>query len=119
MKKALDLASLAKASAKLTDDEVAKVTAMVKEARGDEAHTMRYILGFFQKEGKALSDKSTALVSAKIADTVKKNPKSWPRLRQFAKITLGVSVGLAAYGAYKMAFDKKAPADSTTSTTTG
>ncbi|KAF4034817.1 hypothetical protein GN244_ATG13178 [Phytophthora infestans] len=92
---------------------------MVKEARGDEAHTMRYILGFSQKEGKALSDKSTALVSAKIADTVKKNPKSWPRLRQFAKITLGVSVGLAAYGAYKMAFDKKAPADSTTSTTTG
>ncbi|ETP10871.1 hypothetical protein F441_13575 [Phytophthora nicotianae CJ01A1] len=120
IKKASDLAALAKATAKATDDEVAAVTKLVKEARGDEAHTMRYILGFAQKEGKKVSDESAALVSTKIAETVTKNPKSWPRLRKFAKVTLGAAAGgLAIYGAYKLLFDKNSQTGTATTTTTG
>ncbi|KAF4031060.1 hypothetical protein GN244_ATG17156 [Phytophthora infestans] len=115
--KSLNLAAAAKAAAKLSDDEVAKISVLVKEARGDEAHAMRYILGFSQKEGKHLTDESTAKVAAKIADTVAKNPKSSSSLRKFAKITLGAAAGgLAMYGAYKLLFDRNTEAAATTTT---
>ncbi|KAI9991023.1 hypothetical protein PInf_018641 [Phytophthora infestans] len=107
VKKAVDLAALAKATAKVSDDEAVMISDLVKQARGDEAHAMRFILGTSQKEGKKITDESTALVSANIAQAVTKNRKSWPRLKKFAKIVMGATVGgFAIYGAYKLLFDK-------------
>ncbi|KAF4149107.1 hypothetical protein GN958_ATG01648 [Phytophthora infestans] len=90
VKKAVDLAALAKATAKVSDDEAVMISDLVKQARGDEAHAMRFILGTSQKEGKKITDESTALVSANIAQAVTKNRKSWPRLKTFAKIIMGL-----------------------------
>ncbi|ETK81153.1 hypothetical protein L915_13331 [Phytophthora nicotianae] len=115
IKKANDLAGLAKAFARASDDEVAWATKFVKEVKGDEANTMRYILGLAQKEGKVPKE-----ATAKIAETVKKDPKSWPRLKLFAKITLGATVGaFAMYGAYEALFGKKSQTGAATTTTTG
>ncbi|ETN20251.1 hypothetical protein PPTG_03291 [Phytophthora nicotianae INRA-310] len=112
IKKALDLAALAKATAKASDDEVAKITAMVKEARRDEARAMRFILGFARKK---TTDESTGLLSKKIADTVNKSPSSWDRLKKFALVTLGTTAdGFAIYGAYKLLMDKNYQTGATT-----
>ncbi|ETM41077.1 hypothetical protein L914_13125, partial [Phytophthora nicotianae] len=104
IKKANGLAALAKAIAKASDDEVAAVMTLVREAKGDEAHTMRFILGFAQKEGNMATEESTAIVSKKIAETVTKNPSSWGLLKEFA---LGATAGgFAVGGAYKLLTDK-------------
>ncbi|OWZ09818.1 RxLR effector protein [Phytophthora megakarya] len=59
-----------------------------------------------------------AKYSATLATAAKKSPKSWSKLRQFVKITLGATVGgLAIYGAYKLMTKDNAPAAATTTTT--
>ncbi|POM57607.1 Secreted RxLR effector peptide protein [Phytophthora palmivora] len=69
------------------------------------------------KEGATISDEAIAKLSASMATVVQKSPKSWPRLRKFAKYTLGATVGaLAIYGAYKLLTRNSA---STTATTAG
>ncbi|KAG3097376.1 hypothetical protein PI124_g12688 [Phytophthora idaei] len=118
IKKAMDLAAFAKNGAKVSDDQIAKISAMLKTAKGDEADTMKVILAAIAKDGAKISDETTALLATKIAGTVTKNAKSWPRLRRFAKITLGAG-GLAMYGAYKLMFDNNSQAATATTTTTG
>ncbi|KAF1784918.1 hypothetical protein GQ600_14958 [Phytophthora cactorum] len=120
IKKAMDLAAFAKNGARVSDDQIAKISAMLKTAKGDEADTMKVILAAIAKDGAKISDETTALLATKIAGTVTKNAKSWPRLRRFAKITLGAAAGgLAMYGAYKLMFDKNSQAATATTTTTG
>ncbi|KAF1786029.1 hypothetical protein GQ600_15308 [Phytophthora cactorum] len=120
IKKAMDLAAFAKNGAKVSDDQIAKISAMLKTAKGDEANTMKVILAAIAKDGAKISDETTALLATKIAGTATKNAKSWPRLRRFAKITLGAAAGgLAIYGAYKLMFDKNSQAATATTTTTG
>ncbi|ETI41098.1 hypothetical protein F443_13650 [Phytophthora nicotianae P1569] len=119
IKKANDLAGLAKAFARASDDEVAWATKFVKEVKGDEANTMRYILGLAQKEGKVTKE-AAAAASTKIVETVKKDPSSWGRLKKFILIALGGTVGgFAIYGVYKAFFDKNSQTSTATTTTTG
>ncbi|KAL3666419.1 hypothetical protein V7S43_008670 [Phytophthora oleae] len=101
-----------------------KALNMAKAANGDEAAAKRVImLAAGVKEGAKLSDETMVKLSAMIAESAKKNPKSWPRLKKFAKVALGVQVGaLAIYGAYKLFFDKSsstAAAMTTTTTSSG
>ncbi|KAG7380410.1 hypothetical protein PHYPSEUDO_007231 [Phytophthora pseudosyringae] len=98
-----------------------KATKMAMAAKGDEAATRNAIkLAAGAREGAKMSDETMAKLSSMIAQTAKKNPKSWPRLRIFAKATLGAGVGaLALYGAYKLMFDKTSTSAATTTTTTG
>ncbi|OWZ18894.1 RxLR effector protein [Phytophthora megakarya] len=57
-------------------------------------------------------------VSEAMVQGAVKNPKSWPRLKKFAKITLGATVGaLAIYGAYKLMTKETAAAVDATTTT--
>ncbi|KAF1780352.1 hypothetical protein GQ600_13635 [Phytophthora cactorum] len=86
-----------------TNAALAKTVKAVQASNGDEA-----------------ADEGIAKISAMMANTAQKNPKSWPRLRKFAKITLGATVaGLAVYGAYKALFDRNSSGAATTTTTTG
>ncbi|KAG1712468.1 hypothetical protein DVH05_000214 [Phytophthora capsici] len=96
-----------------------KAEQMIKNANGDEAVVKRAImLASTAKESAKMSDESIAKLSAMISTSVVKNPKSWPRLRKFVKVTLGVGVGgLALYGAYKLLFNKDAASGPITTTT--
>ncbi|KAK1941980.1 hypothetical protein P3T76_006302 [Phytophthora citrophthora] len=99
-----------------------KANRMVVQAvrTGDEAAAKRAIMiAASAKEGAKLNDEALGKISAMIAETTKKTPKSWPRLRKFVKVTLGVTGGaLAMYGAYKLLFDKKSSTGPITTTTT-
>ncbi|ETI41177.1 hypothetical protein F441_13510 [Phytophthora nicotianae CJ01A1] len=79
----------------------------VKTSNGDEMAVRRAITGFATaKEAAKMTDDNLAKLSVMIAESAKKNPKSWPRLRKFATIMLGVNVGgLAIYGAYRLITD--------------
>ncbi|KAL3671015.1 hypothetical protein V7S43_004199 [Phytophthora oleae] len=100
---------------------LSKAEQMIKNANGDEAVAKKAImLASTAKESAKMSDESIAKLSAMISTTVTKNPKSWPRLRKFVKVTLGITVGgLALYGAYKLLFNKGSSTAATTTTTTG
>ncbi|KAG1709198.1 hypothetical protein DVH05_019842 [Phytophthora capsici] len=113
-KAAGDLISKSKESATIT-----KAINIAKNANGDEAAARRAVmLAAGAKEGAKLSDETMVKLSAMIAESAKKNPKSWSRLKKFVKITLGIQVGgLAIYGAYKLLFDKSSTATTTTTTT--
>ncbi|KAG1709201.1 hypothetical protein DVH05_019845 [Phytophthora capsici] len=107
--------STIKESATLT-----KAANMAKAANGDEAAAKRAVmLAAGAKEGAKLSDETMVRLSTMIAEAAKKNAKSWPRLKKFVKIVLGVQVAaLALYGAYKLLFDKGSSTAAATTTTT-
>ncbi|KAI9985537.1 hypothetical protein PInf_004911 [Phytophthora infestans] len=73
-----------------------------------------------RKDQTKLSDEGLAHLNKVLAENAKKNIKSWPQLRMFAKVTLGATAGgLAIYDAYKL-FDKghaPTPMTPTTGTT--
>ncbi|POM68029.1 Secreted RxLR effector peptide protein, partial [Phytophthora palmivora] len=98
-KLAADFLSTTKEKAILT-----KAFQQAMAANGDEAAVKAAIkLAAGAKDAARMSDTEVAKISEMMAATAKKNPKSWPRLRKFAKITLGAGVGaLAIYGAYKL-----------------
>ncbi|KAF1780354.1 hypothetical protein GQ600_3266 [Phytophthora cactorum] len=104
-----------------TNAALAKTVKAVQASNGDEAAVRKAITAFAAaKENAKMSDEGIAKISAMMANTAQKNPKSWPRLRKFAKITLGATVaGLAVYGAYKALFDRNSSGAATTTTTTG
>ncbi|KAG3109733.1 hypothetical protein PI125_g10669 [Phytophthora idaei] len=88
--------------------ELTTAVKAIQTSNADEAAIKTEILGFAAaKEGAKMSDESMAKISKMLAENAKKNPKSWPRLRKFAKITLGATAGgLAIYGVYKLLFSK-------------
>ncbi|ETL87865.1 hypothetical protein L917_13019 [Phytophthora nicotianae] len=119
IKKYNDIAAFARANAKLSDDEVAMMTKFVKESKDNEAHAMSSILGFAQKKGDKTTEKATVPVAKEIAEAVVQNPKSWSRLRKFAKIALGATVSrFAIYGAYKLLSGQSPQSVTPTTTTT-
>ncbi|OWZ06489.1 RxLR effector protein [Phytophthora megakarya] len=72
-------------------------------------------LAIVSKQGIKIRDDAIAKYSATLATAAKMNPKSWPKLRTFVKITLGATVGgLAIYGAYKLMTKDSAAAATTT-----
>ncbi|KAF1785282.1 hypothetical protein GQ600_19709 [Phytophthora cactorum] len=76
-----------------TNTALSKAVKAVQASNGDEQAMRKAITAFAAaKEGAKVSDESVAKLSAMMATTVKKNPKSWPRLRKFAKITLGATL---------------------------
>ncbi|KAF1792656.1 hypothetical protein GQ600_17442 [Phytophthora cactorum] len=71
----------------------------VQTSNADEAAIETEILGFAAaKEGAKMSDECMAKISKMLAENAKKNPKSWPRLRKFAKITRQLVVLLSTQG---------------------
>ncbi|KAF1777568.1 hypothetical protein GQ600_10035 [Phytophthora cactorum] len=65
-----------------------KAVKAVQTSNADEAAIETEILGFAAaKEGAKMSDESMAKISKMLAKNAKKNPKSWLRLRTFAKVT--------------------------------
>ncbi|EEY55288.1 secreted RxLR effector peptide protein, putative [Phytophthora infestans T30-4] len=102
-----------------TNTALTKAVNAIRASDGDEVAVRQAITAFAAaKESAKMSDEGIAKISAMMADTVQKNPKSWPRLRKFAKITLGATIGgLAIYGAYKALFDRKSSTAETTTTT--
>ncbi|EEY55289.1 secreted RxLR effector peptide protein, putative [Phytophthora infestans T30-4] len=104
-----------------TNTALTKAANTIKNSNADEAAVRKAITTFAAaKESAKMSDEGIAKISAMMAGTVQKNPKSWPRLRKFAKVTLGATVaGFAIYGAYKALFDRKSSTAATTTTTTG
>ncbi|KAG1707059.1 hypothetical protein DVH05_026255 [Phytophthora capsici] len=96
-----------------------KAEQMIKNANGDEAAVKKAILlASTAKESAKMSDESIAKLSAMITTAVVKDPKSWPRLQKFVKVTLGAGVGgLALYGAYKLLFNKNSSSGPVTTTT--
>ncbi|ETK81243.1 hypothetical protein L915_13248, partial [Phytophthora nicotianae] len=104
-----------------TNTALSKAVKAIQASDGDEAVVRKAITAFAAtKDSVKMTDEGVAKISAMMATTVQKNPKSWPRLRKFAKITLGGTVaGFAIYGAYKALFDRKSSTAATTTTTTG
>ncbi|KAF4027623.1 hypothetical protein GN244_ATG20754 [Phytophthora infestans] len=102
-----------------TNTALTKAVNAIRASDGDEVAVRQAITAFAAaKESAKMSDEGIAKISAMMADTVQKNPKSWPRLRKFAKITLGATIGgFAIYGAYKALFDRKSSTAETTTTT--
>ncbi|KAG6951532.1 hypothetical protein JG688_00013696 [Phytophthora aleatoria] len=102
-----------------TEAALTKAVKAVQTSNGDEQAMRKAITAFAAaKEGAKVSDEGIAKLSAMMAATIEKSPKSWPRLRKFAKITLGATVGgLAIYGAYKLLFDKNSSTAAITTTT--
>ncbi|KAF4045228.1 hypothetical protein GN244_ATG02612 [Phytophthora infestans] len=89
--------------------------AAVKKDKTAAKRAMQLAIG--AKQGAKLSDESMGKLSSMLAQTAQKNPKSWPRLRKFVKLSLGAGVGgLAIYGAYKLMFNKGSSEASTTTT---
>ncbi|POM59890.1 Secreted RxLR effector peptide protein [Phytophthora palmivora] len=98
---------------------LSKAVKAVQANNADEQAVRRIIQGYAAaKEGAKISDEAIAKLSASMATVVQKNPKSWPRLRKFAKYTLGATVGaLAIYGAYKLLTRSNSSAVAPTTTT--
>ncbi|OWZ11664.1 RxLR effector protein [Phytophthora megakarya] len=89
----------------------------VMAANGDEV-AIKAAIKMVANVPKVSEENAAKLVSEAIVQGVKKNPKSWPRLKKFAMITLGASVGaLAVYGAYKLLTKDTAAAVVPTTTT--
>ncbi|ETI55513.1 hypothetical protein F441_01780 [Phytophthora nicotianae CJ01A1] len=103
-----------------TNTALTKAVKTVQASDGDEVAVRKAITAFAAtKDAVKTNDEQIAKLASMIATTAKKNPKSWPRLRKFAKITLGATVGgLAIYGAYKLLFDRNASGAAATTTTT-
>ncbi|KAG3091243.1 hypothetical protein PI124_g16665 [Phytophthora idaei] len=103
----------------LTGDALKKAVKAIQDSNGDEQAVKMAITSFTAaKEAAKMDDKRIAELSATIANTVQKNPKSWPRLKKFAKIALGGQVaGLAFYGAYKLLVGGNSATAATTTTT--
>ncbi|OWZ00674.1 RxLR effector protein [Phytophthora megakarya] len=90
----------------------------IMAANGDEV-AIKAAMKMVANTPKVSEKNAAKFVSEAIVQGVKKNPKSWPRLKKFAMITLGAQVGaLAVYGAYKL-LTKDNSAAVTTTTTTG
>ncbi|OWZ09817.1 RxLR effector protein [Phytophthora megakarya] len=92
-----------------------KAVQKIQQSDGDET-VIRSALKLAQgaKEGAKISDDAVAKLSASMATAVTKNPKSWPKLRKFVKVTLGAGVGaLAIYGAYKLLHQNNSPVTTT------
>ncbi|OWZ05957.1 RxLR effector protein [Phytophthora megakarya] len=90
----------------------------IMAANGDEV-AIKAAIKMVANTPKVSEENAAKFVSEAIVQGAKKNPKSWPRLKKFAMITLGAQVGaLAVYGAYKL-LTKDNSATVTTTTTTG
>ncbi|KAF1791733.1 hypothetical protein GQ600_11668 [Phytophthora cactorum] len=75
-----------------TNAALTRAVKAVQTSNGDEQAVRKAMTTFAAaKEGAKVSDEGIAKLSAMMATTVQKNPKSWPRLRKFAKITLGAT----------------------------
>ncbi|KAF4033040.1 hypothetical protein GN244_ATG15037 [Phytophthora infestans] len=100
-----------------TNAALSKTVKAVQASDGDEAAVRRAITAFAAtKDSAKMSDEGIAKISAMMANTAQKNPKSWPRLRKFAKISLGAAVAsLVVYGAYKALFDRNSSSSASTS----
>ncbi|OWZ09819.1 RxLR effector protein [Phytophthora megakarya] len=100
------------------DAIISKAVNRIKAANGDEKAIRGAInLAIVSKRGIKIGDDAVAKYAQTLATAAKKNPKSWPRLRKFVKITLGATVGgLAIYGAYKLMTKDSAAAATTTTT---
>ncbi|KAF4030478.1 hypothetical protein GN244_ATG17729 [Phytophthora infestans] len=79
-----------------------KAVNTIKASDGDEIAVRKAITSFATaKDAAKTSDTELAKLSTMIAESTKKNPKSWPRLRKFAIVMLSVNVGgLALYGTF-------------------
>ncbi|KAF1772514.1 hypothetical protein GQ600_13899 [Phytophthora cactorum] len=82
-----------------TNAALTRAVKAVQTSNGDEQAVRKAMTTFAAaKEGAKVSDEGIAKLSAMMATTVQKNPKSWPRLRKFAKITLGATWRLHGTG---------------------
>ncbi|ETK81244.1 hypothetical protein L917_12959 [Phytophthora nicotianae] len=91
-----------------TKTALTKAVKAVQASDGDEVAVRKAITAFAAaKDAVKTNDEQIAKLSSMIATTAQKNPKSWPRLRKFAKIALGATVGgYVIYLAYKLMFDR-------------